>query len=725
MEAARMHRGKRRAMTGARQRGAVLIMAAGFMLLAAFCLALVVDSGRLYLEKRSLQRVADLAALEAAMRQGCSGPDADGRPGPDARALALENASRNGFAVGGTRRLYAACGELGAGTGAEAGQRVFMVGNAVVADNTLPVNCDQPEGTTLGAAAGNAIRVVVCRTVPASLVVGGLFAGRTVALRAEATALRTEPTAVFRVGSGLIGTNPSAPLMQLLEGVGVDLAGTQVASYNGLANVKITPAGLLKALGVPVGADVDVGKLNEALADAQLSVGDILDAIVELAGQDHLLGVNASLLSALGAKLDVDKLNLNIPLGTETENGPRGLFAHISTASGMGPALDVGVDALQLLTTALELATPDHALKLDVGSPGGALTGLQVQASVIEAPAVGIGGVGTSAYTAQARIYADVDTSRGLLGGVLGLLGARIKLPVIVDGVAAKGTITRIDCDASPRTVTVRVVSSVANACIGRVNAGAHWSDKEVCTESLRDEDLIQVGLLGLRVRNHVALQALPQFDEVTLPAGGFEDTDINQLPVGTLVKNLLAEVLRLLASNEVVENEKLTAAQAGQIAALYATKTSGSYSTSELQAIRDRLGADGFDWTRPALIGLANQTLPNEWYGDVTALIGGCRSGLNYAADCVRNRLTASLQKPKQCGLLGCVVQAVVDLVLGPVIKAVQPLLAVVLEPLVVLLDGVGELLSDLLADTLGLELGRTRVFVDSINCGTARLVI
>ena len=44
MEAARMHRGKRRAMAGARQRGAVLIMAAGFMLQAALCLALVVDS---------------------------------------------------------------------------------------------------------------------------------------------------------------------------------------------------------------------------------------------------------------------------------------------------------------------------------------------------------------------------------------------------------------------------------------------------------------------------------------------------------------------------------------------------------------------------------------------------------------------------------------------------------------------------------------------------------
>ena len=52
------------------QRGAVMIMAAGFMLLGVLCLALVVDTGRLYLNKRNLQRVIDVAALEVASRGG-------------------------------------------------------------------------------------------------------------------------------------------------------------------------------------------------------------------------------------------------------------------------------------------------------------------------------------------------------------------------------------------------------------------------------------------------------------------------------------------------------------------------------------------------------------------------------------------------------------------------------------------------------------------------------
>ncbi|WP_152907196.1 pilus assembly protein TadG-related protein, partial [Pseudomonas aeruginosa] len=48
----------------ARQRGAIGILAATTLLLALICLLLVVDTGRLYLEQRNLQRVADVAALE-------------------------------------------------------------------------------------------------------------------------------------------------------------------------------------------------------------------------------------------------------------------------------------------------------------------------------------------------------------------------------------------------------------------------------------------------------------------------------------------------------------------------------------------------------------------------------------------------------------------------------------------------------------------------------------
>ncbi len=48
--------------SAARQRGAIGLMAVITLGLALLMLLLVVDSGRLYLEQRKLQRIADMAA---------------------------------------------------------------------------------------------------------------------------------------------------------------------------------------------------------------------------------------------------------------------------------------------------------------------------------------------------------------------------------------------------------------------------------------------------------------------------------------------------------------------------------------------------------------------------------------------------------------------------------------------------------------------------------------
>lgn len=47
------------------QRGAIGLMAAVTLGMVLLFMLLVVDSGRLYLEQRKLQRVADMAVLEA------------------------------------------------------------------------------------------------------------------------------------------------------------------------------------------------------------------------------------------------------------------------------------------------------------------------------------------------------------------------------------------------------------------------------------------------------------------------------------------------------------------------------------------------------------------------------------------------------------------------------------------------------------------------------------
>lgn len=685
-----MNRGRYRA----RQRGAAVVMTAGFMMLAALCLALVVDTGRLYLEKRKLQRVADMSALEAAGRQGCV-------PGHSATALAAQAAERNGFAVREGSTLTVTCGFLELLNG----ERRF------VAD----------------AGESQAIRVVAARDVPASLIAGGLMGG-SVRLAATAVALRMEPVAVFKVGSKLLNTNGAAPLMSLLKLVGLNLDGTTVASYDGLAGVKITPAGLLKALGLPVSADIEVGDLNRLLAINQVSLGDILDATVKLAGQDQLLGVNLTLLTAIKAGLGID--DLKIQLGTDPAvNGLRGLFANIEAASGIGgSALDVGVNALDLITAAIGIGTSQNGVALDVGTAGvsglNILTGLQVSARVVEPQSIGIGGVGTRAYNAQVRLFVDLNTAQGITG-ILQLLGTVIRLPVIVDAVNAEGTITRIDCDASPRTVTIEVKTSVANACVGHVPQSVLWSKSEVCTDDVRDATMVR--LLGLTLlHGHVSLSALHQTETMTLKVGETRATGVNNLAVGTLLTELVDEVLDLLGRSEAVKSP-LSAEQAASIAdgylnlsALAPTGTGGNYRSSDLDKLQNRLSTDGVDWQRPVLL-LFSQNMLVEWRNSVNT---GCNVAwtTQYTASCVREKLIASLQTDAKQGWL--------DQLLGGLVGGVvQPLLSVILKPLVALLEGllndVGKLLSSLLANVLGLELGRADVTLDSLSCGSAKLVI
>ena len=79
---------------GSRQGGAIGLMAAGVLAVALAFTLLMIDSGRLYLEKRKLQGVADTAALEAVSRSGTC------LSGLSAAAFAGQSVARNHFVVG-------------------------------------------------------------------------------------------------------------------------------------------------------------------------------------------------------------------------------------------------------------------------------------------------------------------------------------------------------------------------------------------------------------------------------------------------------------------------------------------------------------------------------------------------------------------------------------------------------------------------------------------------
>src|SRR5690606_14291055 len=241
-----------------------------------------------------------------------------------------------------------------------------------------------------------------------------------------------------------LSTTATGPLMSLLHVVGIDPS-LNLLGYEGLANAEVTPAGLLKELGIPVSADLSVGDFNALLAANKIGVGEVLDAVVKLSGHQELLGLNATLVDALKSSLNLD--SLLVQLGTEAVNGAvRGLFASIAAPTTAQEALGVKQDALGLITSAIGVATAGNAAAIDIPASS-ALSALgldiSVKAAVVEPPSIGIGQArhgaipGAKAYTAQIRLNLNIGTSTSGLGGLLGALGTTINLPIFVDLVNA------------------------------------------------------------------------------------------------------------------------------------------------------------------------------------------------------------------------------------------------------------------------------------------------
>lgn len=187
-----------------KQRGAIGLMAVGVLAVVLVCTLLVVDSGRLYLEKRKLQGVADTAALEAVSRSGTC------MAGLTAAAYAAQSVARNNFVVGSGNTLATSCGSVAT---AASGQRTFSANPAL----------------------SSAIQVVVSKTVPTSISGGvwALFSGNPVSLNtvltATAVAAMHAPTlAQLTINSTLASVNTASasllnPLFSSLLGGNVNL----------------------------------------------------------------------------------------------------------------------------------------------------------------------------------------------------------------------------------------------------------------------------------------------------------------------------------------------------------------------------------------------------------------------------------------------------------------------------------------------------------------------
>lgn len=698
---------KHRQRSQERERGSVVVNTVIALSLIVI-LFIGTELGYLFYMKREFQKGADLAALAGAQSivpETCN----------SAAAAAMANATQNlptGF------QLNAAditCGRWD------------------------PENLPAPTHFAANTTPFNAVRVSIQRAP--SLLFPSIPGNQSRNISVEALAAKVDPSAVFSVGSRLLRVSTDSTLGALLKSIGLDLEGTTVASYEGLANVVITPGGLLCALDTCAEANITVGGLNELL-DANITLGALLDAIVKAAGRSDLVSVNAALVSALKAKLKVTDLDLKIG----SNGGPAGLFSHITTLTA-NSALEANINVLDLIQTAIGVASGGHAV--DVPGLNISLLGLATvtgKVGIVEPPSIGIGIKGVTAYTAQVRTFLQVRTE-GVLAALL-----KLNLPIVLDLIAAKGTLMdlctpELMSPTGKQRASINVEGAIINGCIGKISnaSGSQdcslaptdakhkacfdellFSKKDACSANLRDMELVNI--LGLlRADTSTPIIGLPIAQPATVQlAEGETGTVGNELSLGTTLSNLMNTITSLLFSGTSGSGTPSPTDIASLAAQIWTNtgKTAlegGAGCTANTDACRKLRLKNAHDYidANAGRSGLLTGLL--NGLGDLLGGIGGLlvgdgctHTGLLGAGGPTSNDgcvklIKDTLGKASDSGLSGGVSNA----------------LAVLTGLLQPVLDAIGKnVLTPLLRDVLGVHLGEVDVKLQTLRCNNAKLV-
>ncbi|MES1928590.1 hypothetical protein SADO_05005 [Salinisphaera dokdonensis CL-ES53] len=400
-----------------RQRGAILIMTAAFIVAAVALLALAVDTGRLYATQQKLQSAANIAALDAArVASGCR-VDLDSASGlAAAQASVTSNFARRDEDTTPTITRY---DEGLVTTNQATGLRQFATDAPVT---TRP----------------NGVRLTVTDDSYAPLF--SLFSDNEITLSASAGAI-AQPEAAIQFGTTLAAVNPDL-LSALID---VDL---EVASLGDLANASVTLADLLDIdAGVATSEDVARVTVNEALDN----VSDGVNALAR--------GVIGDVRSALGDQPLSEILSLAGPVGSDASVA----LGNIVNAAAQLVAVD-REEAISLPTILSELPAN--------------LGGLDVSLRLLEPAGTEIGPAGTydgqNYYTVVRSSQASLSVDLALRLGLGGLLDvAEVNLPIAIQLAQGEARLERIDCptpDDRFYTVTVSADTATAAAAIGSVN---------------------------------------------------------------------------------------------------------------------------------------------------------------------------------------------------------------------------------------------------------------
>ncbi len=372
--------------------------------------ALGVDIGRIAVDEKTDQKVADLAALDAARALGFI-LNTTNQAGYDSAAQVAANASaaRNGFTQNGTTHTVTVL------TGSLDSSNNFVHDASVAA-----------------------VQVVVKSRLVNQFISGSKD------LTATAVALVGGPIAAFSVGSTLASLDTSRsyldPLLKSMLGASGNLS---AVGYDGLAT-----------------GNVSLGKLQTALLAAGVSVGTINELLTTDIKVKTLLQAAATALGPSTATTEINDLiaaNIN-----STATIKLNQLVNVATPSDSA-VLNGTVNVYQLVTGSAELMNGSNFATIATGVTLSSLATVDASVKLISPAQTGIGPVGTTAENAQGVVKLTLHLKVGLLANA-------VDVALTYNVGEAKGTLTSIVCGISP---SIGVSANTAGATITAIGTTA------------------------------------------------------------------------------------------------------------------------------------------------------------------------------------------------------------------------------------------------------------
>lgn len=369
------------------QRGAIGLMAAITLGLVLIMMLLVIDSGRLYLEQRKLQRVADMAVLEAVSRGGncISGTALD---------FARQSATRNAFTPNTAQTIAVSCG-------------------------TLVTNAKSLRTFSADPSKSDAIRVIATNTLPTSVAGGmwnlyynGKFGFNSTLTASAVGAVPKSTLAQLTIRSTAAAVSSSqSTLLNLVWGkmLGGNL-NLDVAGWQGLVDSKINLLSFLDQLAIDV--KLNAGNYTDVL-NSNIQATQLIDTAIKVLTVNGTT-TNLAVTGLLGLKTAIGSVKLKLSDILKLQTG--------TSSAG----LDTNVNVFQLAEAFVQLANISNGVmaSIPLNIPG--VVNGEVKVRVIEPPQISAIGDPAKAKAApndvNSRIYVRTAQIR---------TGVTINLPLL------------------------------------------------------------------------------------------------------------------------------------------------------------------------------------------------------------------------------------------------------------------------------------------------------